>query len=213
MPATNTPTALRDVLYAFSLAKPVPDARLLDEFVRRYPQHAAEITDFAIELAIDAAQGGVADVQEAEPTVSPAVSRAMSRFQNRLFALRQDEESGSASSATASSSVENPFAALDRTAFRGLANRLKVSTLFVAKLRDRQIDPNTMTTGFRKRVANELSVPLDVVISHFAAQSEAQPRQFYKAEQNPTTVARQSFEEAVRSSGLTEEQQRHLMNM
>jgi hypothetical protein len=213
MTATNTPTALRDVLYAFSLAKPVPDARLLDEFVRRYPEHAAEITDFAIELAIDAAEGGDADVQEAEPAVSPAVSRAMSRFQNRLFALRQDEVSGSTTSATALSSVENPFATLDRTAFRGLANRLDVSTLFVTKLRDRQIDPNTMTTGFRKRVANELSVPLDVIVAHFTARPEAQPRQFYKAEQKPTAVGRQSFEEAVRSSGLTEEQQRHLMNM
>jgi hypothetical protein len=213
MTATNTPTALRDVLYAFSLAKPVPDARLLDEFVRRYPDYAAEITDFAIELAIDAAQGGDTDVQEAESAVSPAVSRAMSRFQNRLFALRQDEVSGSTTSAAASYSVENPFAALDRAAFRGLANRLDVSTLFVTKLRDRQIDPSTMTTGFRKRVANELSVPLDVIVAHFAARPEAQFRQFYKAEQKPTAVARQSFEEAVRSSGLTDEQQRHLMKM
>ena len=39
MTATNHPTPLRDVLYAFSLAQPVPDARLLDEFVRRYPEH------------------------------------------------------------------------------------------------------------------------------------------------------------------------------
>jgi len=213
MTATNTPTALRDVLYAFSLAKPIPDARLLDEFVRRYPEHAAEITDFAVELAIDAARGGDAGVLEAEPNVSPAVSRAMSRFQNRLFALRQDEVSGSTTSATASSSVENPFAALDRTAFRGLANRLDVSSLFVAKLRDRQIDPNTMTTGFRKRVANELSVPFDVIVAHFAVRSEAQPRQFYKAEQKPAAVPRQSFEEAVRTSGLTAEQQNHLMSM
>jgi hypothetical protein len=62
-------------------------------------------------------------------------------------------------------------------------------------------------------VANELNVPLDVIVAHFAARPEAQPRQFYKAEQKPTAVAQQSFEEAVRSSGLTEEQQRHLINM
>ena len=63
MTATNHPMPLRDVLYAFSLAQPVPDARLLDEFVRRYPEHSVEITDFAIELAIDAARGDNADVQ------------------------------------------------------------------------------------------------------------------------------------------------------
>jgi hypothetical protein len=213
MTVTNHPTPLRDVLYAFSLAKPVPDAQLLDEFIRRYPEHAAEITDFAIEVAIDAVRGGEADAQQAEPTVSPAVSRAMSRFQNHVFGLRRAEADSSTNPPIASPSVENPFAALDRTAFRALANRLDVSTLFVTKLRDRQIDPNTMTVGFRKRVADELSVPLDVLVAHFAAQAEPQPLQFYKVEQKPTAAARQSFEEAVRSSGLTPQQQRQLMSM
>jgi hypothetical protein len=51
------------------------------------------------------------------------------------------------------------------------------------------------------------------VVAHFAARPGGQTSQFYKAEQKPTTVAQQSFEEAVRSSELTDEQQRHLMNM
>ena len=41
-------------MYAMSLAKAVPDAELLDEFARRYPLHADALTEFAIELAIDA---------------------------------------------------------------------------------------------------------------------------------------------------------------
>ena len=109
MIATNPPTALRDVLYAFSLAKPVPDARLLDEFVRRYPEHAAEITDFAIELAIDAARGNDDNTEDAEPAVSPAVSRAMSRFQNRLFALRPSGAAGSTTSPISSSLSRKPI--------------------------------------------------------------------------------------------------------
>lgn len=213
MSTSNSTVQLRDVLYAFSMAKPVPDAPLLDEFVKRYPQYAAEITDFAIEVAIDAAGDDKIEADNAGTTVSPAVSRAMSRFQNRLFEVQHGKAAGATAASAVASPTENPFAALDRTAFRGLANRLDVSTLFVTKLRDRQIDPNTMTAGFRKRVANELSVPLDVIVAHFGARPEGQAPQFYKAEQKPTTVAQQSFEEAVRSSGLTEEQQRHLMNM
>jgi hypothetical protein len=50
---TVTQTSQRDVMYAMSLAKAVPDAELLDEFARRYPQHAVALTEFAIELAID----------------------------------------------------------------------------------------------------------------------------------------------------------------
>ena len=181
--------------------------------MKRYPQYAAEITDFAIEVAIDAARDDDIEAENAGRTVSPAVSRAMSRFQNRLFEVEHGKAAGAAAASAAASAAENPFATLDRTAFRGLATRLDVSTLFVTKLRDRQIDPSTMTTGFRKRVANELSVPLDVIVAHFAARPEGQTPQFYKAEHKPTTVAQQSFEEAVRSSGLTVEQQRQLMNM
>ena len=51
---TLTYTPLRDAMYAMSLAKPVPDAELLDEYVRLYPEHAEALTEFAVELAVDA---------------------------------------------------------------------------------------------------------------------------------------------------------------
>jgi hypothetical protein len=203
---------LRDVLYEFSLAKSFPDARLVDQFVRQYPEHASEITDFAIELAIDAMEGENGSMRATEASVSPAVSRAMSRFQNRMYAVRHGEGGGSAG-ALESSTVQNPFAALDRTAFRRLAGGLHANILFVAKLRDRQIDPSTMTAGFRKCVATQLGVPLDLVVAHFSGPTKSQAPQFYRAEEKPVTRVRQSFEEAVRSSGLTAEQQHHLMSL
>jgi hypothetical protein len=205
-------TPLRDVLYAFSLAKAVPDVELLDDFVRRYPGYATEITDFAVEIAIDAPRGDI-EVEESAPKITPAVSRAMSRFQNRLFELRQDERGDRGNFVTARSSAENPFYALDREGFRRLANQLNANVLFVAKLRDRVIDHHTMSAGFQKRVADELSVPLDVVIAHFAAQAEVRTSQLYKSEQKPTVGIQQSFEEAVRSSGLAVEQQQTLLSM
>jgi hypothetical protein len=211
MTTINAYRPLRDVLYEFSLAKAVPDVELVDEFVRRYPGYATEITDFAVEVAMDAAWGDV-EVEGSAPKISPAVSRAMSRFQNRLFELRQKERDDPASSLTFAASTENPFSGLDREGFRRLANQLNANVLFVAKLRDRLIDPNTMSTGFQKRVANELSVPLDVIVAHFAAQAEGGARQLFKSEQKPTADRQQSFEEAVRSSGLTPEQQRDLLS-
>jgi hypothetical protein len=88
----RTAMPLRDVLYEFSLAKPTPDAELLNEFVRRYPEHAAALTDFAVEIAIDAARGD--DEMAAEnietTTVSPVVSHAMSNFQNHLSLLNRE---------------------------------------------------------------------------------------------------------------------------
>lgn len=217
---TPTPTfsapQLRDALYAMSFAQRVPDAALLDDLVRRFPQHAEHLTDFAIELAIDALRGDEA-AEEAQASidvdrVSPAVSRAMSRFQNRLHAARQ-VSAPSSDRELASADIINPFASLDRDGFRHLAGRLGANTVFVAKLRDRQIDASAMSDGFRRKVASELNVPIEVVIAHFAASQAMIGRQFFKAEGKPDAGQKQSFAGAVGSSDLTEDQQRHLLNL
>lgn len=209
---TKTPAPLRDVLYAFSLAKPIPDAELLDDFVRRYPEYAADLTDFAIELILDAVSSEVENENapvETTTVMDPAVSRAMSRFQNRLYAVQQAKVERSMTAP-----VENPFTALNRSGFRLLAQRLKANPVFVAKLRDRQIDPDTITDSFRQRVADELKVPLDVIVAHFAAQPQVQARaQYFKANQKPEVGGKQTFEEAVLSSGLTPDQQCYLLGL
>jgi hypothetical protein len=213
-----SPGALREAFYVLSTAQDLPDAKLLDDVVRRYPQFCEELTEFAISIAVDALQGERA-VEAAEAAidpsvVSPAVSRAMSHFQNRLHALTTSagaNERGSVYSKGVN--APNPFLNLRREQFRAFAGRLNANGVFVGKLRDRQVDPATMTPGFRRRVADELRVPLDVVVAHFAAEQVVASRQFYKAEDKPSTSAKQTFEEAVRNSGLSETQQRSLLDL
>lgn len=210
---------LREALYELSIAKHMPDAQVLDDVVRRYPQFAEELTDFAVELALDALRGeATADAAEAavDPSnVSPTVSRAMSRFHNRLHASRQENGKVSTERAIPSDPVDNPFAGLDRQKFRAFAKQIGANPVFVAKLRDRQIEPDTITDGFKHRVADELDVPLDAVGAHFAASggpANASP-QFFKADDKPSHDLRQSFEDAVRNSGLTDEQQQYLLSL
>src|SRR3546814_19504394 len=106
----------------------------------------------------------------------------------------------------------SPFVSLSREDFRGFARRLDASSMFVAKLRDRQIVPDTLTPGFRKRVADDLHAPLDVVVAHFAAaQGGAAGPQFYKADGKPNSGGRPTFEEAVRSSGFSAAHTRALL--
>ena len=211
--------SLREALYELSIAKYMPDAQVLDDVVRRYPQFAEEITDFAIELALDALRGDAAtDAAEAavDPgNISPMVSRAMSRFHNRLHALRQEPKKVSAENTLPPKPVDNPFAGLSRPEFRNFVMRIGANTVFVAKLRDRQIEPETITDGFKRRVADGLDIPFAAVNAHFAASDDlanANP-QFYKADNKPSHDRSQSFEEAVRSSGLTDEQQRYLLSL
>jgi hypothetical protein len=204
-------TPLRDVLYAFALAKATPDADLLEEYVRLYPNYAAALTSFAIEMIVDSGKGNTDQSPElGAPTMTPTVSRVMSRFHNRLNTTHR---SGSAAAGHGSAPVANPFATLDRKAFRDLARNLNANAVFVAKLRDREIDVDTMTDGFRQRIAEQTHAPLDLVMAHFAASSEIRPGQFYKAEDKPAAITKQTFREAVATSGLTEEQQRYLLSL
>jgi len=80
-------TPLREVLYAFAIAKATPDADLLEEYVRRYPNYAAALTDFAIDLIVDLGRGNDEHAPDVgAPAMTPTVSRVMSRFHSRLYA-------------------------------------------------------------------------------------------------------------------------------
>jgi hypothetical protein len=214
----SNPHSLREAFYALSMTQDIPDAKLLDDIVRRYPEFGDELTEFAIALALDALRGDrVTEAAEAalDPNVvSPAVSRAISHFQNRLHAVTVGAHVTERKPAPAASAdAPNPFVALPRQEFRALAERLNANAVFIGKLRDRQIDPRTMTSGFQRRVAEELKAPLEVVMAHFATSQSAPARQFFKAEGKPSAGGQQTFEEAVRNCGLTEAQQQALLEL
>ena len=212
---SNHPTTpLDEVLYQFSLAKPEPDADLIEEFVRRYPEYATALTDHAVNIVLDAARGPDEDaVDQAEPSVSQAVSLAMSRFQNRLYDVKRAMPAPKAPLSVKPAPAENPFLMLERSAFRDLAVRMHCNAVFLGMLRDREIDPNTISNGFTRRLADEMNVPPELLAAHFSAQQAAQHRQYYKADEKPHLGATVSFEEAVRSCGLSEEQQAYLLSL
>jgi hypothetical protein len=204
--------ALREALYELSTAQDVPDAKLLDEVVRRYPQFADELTEFAIALAVDALQGDREAEAATDPQLSAAVSQAMDRFQDRLNAPSMASPRQS-TDRTSGGDTPNPFLGLERKEFRALAERLNANSVFLCKLRDRQIEPATIPLTFQRRIADELHAPLEVIQAHLAARQVMQPGQYYKAEGKPAAGARQSFEEAVRSSGLDEARQKSLLEL
>jgi hypothetical protein len=215
MTTVQESTPLRDALYAFSLAKSVPDADLLDEFTRRYPEHAAALTEFAIDLAVNALRDADEEAADSLPdseatSLSPVVSRAISAFQNRLFELGDAEASETAT--VPSSPPPNPFTDLDRAAFQAVAEALNANRFFVVKLRDRQIDPKTMTSGFQSLLSSTMHVPIELLAAHFAGAPQV-GAQLYKADDKPSVGGQQSFEEAVRGSGLTETQQEFLLKL
>jgi hypothetical protein len=203
--------SLREAIHELSLAKEVPDAELLEEFARRYPQHATALTEYAVEFVLDGMRQTPEDSSdEVSPEMSDAVSRAMSRFNNRLYEV---ENTAKAKTNGAALTSENPFANLDREGMRSLARNLNVNSAFVMKLRDCQIIGETVPITFQQRLAEELSVSPEVIARHVASQARIGAGMDFKSDKKPEASTKQTFEEAVRHSGLTTEQQIFLLSL
>ena len=72
-----SPRALREALYVLSTEQDVPDAKLLDDVVRRYPQFGEELTEFAIVIAVDALRGERV-VEDVEAAIDPSAVSQLS---------------------------------------------------------------------------------------------------------------------------------------
>jgi hypothetical protein len=204
---------LDDVLNAFALAKAVPDPETLEEFTRNYPAYADDLTEFAVALLLDDAIPDEADTDAADDddAVSPAVSRAISFFQNAVYEL----ENKPAAPLRSVAQPKNFLADMDRARFRSVASALHANNTFMIKLRDRTMEPDTVTsrTGFCRKVAEEAGESFDLVIAHFKGPQVIARGQHFKSDNKPALARRETFEEAVRNSGLTEEQQAYLLGL
>lgn len=212
---------LQDAIFALSMDKTIPDPAMLDFVVQKYPQYATELTDFATYLVISELRDRTkseAALDDVDPSyVSPMVSRAISQLNNKYHALQGPDTSDEAidNRRPKLETVSNPFSRLSRPEFRAFSKKINANYVFVGKLRDRQIEPNTISDGFMELVASELSTPLSAVIGHFSAanDSSSQVRQFYKAIDKPVFGQQESFEEAVRCSELSNDQQEWLLSL
>ena len=223
---TPSSVSLSDALYEFSLANHMPDAELLDQFVRRFPQHADALVDFAIEIVMDVLAEHSNDIVEDDVVeignVSPTVSRVLSRFHNSLYQAKKSIAEERPPSTTEAQSVprsnlasiKNPFSDLSRAHFRNAAQNIGVNSAFMVKLRDRQIEFKTIPNSFHQQVADEIRMPIKDVIAYLAeTETPSSVRQFYKADGKPKIGLKQTFREAVLSSGLDEDKQRYLLGL
>ena len=196
---TNTGLELEDLFHELSMADRRTRVDRLDELVRLCPQFAHDLTDFAVELAYDDVRSEATDVKPVEET-DPMVVRAMSRLHNRLYEVRQKP-------------AANPYASLSPAQLRELGTNLQANTLFVMMLRDRRIQPNTISRGFRQRTAKLLGVSEAVVTAHHAAPPVLPKENRFKSEGKPEVSGQESFEQALVSCALTDEQQRFLLSL
>jgi hypothetical protein len=215
---TRDTSSESDVLYQFALSYGHPDAQQLDEFVRRHPRYADSLTTLAIELALDQVSSEVDEAMATRYVPNAAtgamLARAMSRFQNRLHEVRSTQTQATAPrAADLAERHHDPFASRTSGEMQIIVQKLDASPVFVMRLRDRGIDVETMPSGFIRRVAEILGESMDAMTSYFAAPAQLRANTFFKSAVAPAAGRKLSFEEAVRMSGLTPEQQAQLLNL
>lgn len=215
---TQSEQFLQDAIFDLMVANRLPDAQLVENIVSEYPDFATEITDFAVELAIDMLINSDRNEEAVvvQDEVSPLVSRALSNFENELF-LRDSSSKADVVTSRVAPEVKSldPFAGMDRKSFGQFARSIHANKVFALKLRDRQIRPDTIPLRYLELTSECLKIRLDQLLTYLnvSGHRPAMGTQFFKADDRPNHDLQQSFDEAVESSGLTGDQIRYLMSL
>ena len=215
----------QDAINELAMSDRLPDAAQIEAAIQNCPEFATEITEYAIELAMEMLFEDDAEIAVAEDVegTSPLVSRALSVFENELFNSRQaeaeDANSNIAAPETKSIRVTaqggDPFAKMDRREFRSFGKTINANSVFAAKVRDKQIIGATYPCEFLELFAKGLNESLEYVVAFVGSTLEPQPRtnEFFKADVRPDQTMQQTFEDAVKDCGLSQDQQYFLLSL
>jgi len=211
MKATEMKQAnLESVLLDFRVEAGTPRPAILEQYCRRYPQFARELTDYALEWLIESAMVEETSVEIVEGTSSsPLVSRAISRLYERI---RERDAVKDATAHSFGSPPLNPFEGLTLERVRAIRDELGIDTPLFTKLRNRLINPGTVRRPFIERFARLLERTGEEFLSYLRLPPTVHARADYKAEGKPSVNNQQeSFDDAVRVSSLDEKRKQALL--
>lgn len=181
-----------EVLLAYSV-EPMHDRATLERYLSKYPDHASALVDCTLELMMLPAE--ISPVWVAES----AVEAGWKKFQASLAAVE--------------GAVENPFARLSPMAFKKLAARLEINNLLLLRIRDRAIRAASMPRAFVRRLAAELGMSVNKVMEYLEGPPNLATASSFRSATKPAAPAQIEFKDAVKSSQLTNEQQKTLLAM
>ncbi len=179
-----------EVLLAFAVEQ-VQSRETLARYVREYPQYAQALIDCSIEIMLQATRDeGILTASQA------AVDDAWDHFEAAMDGF-----------APVQVAPVNPFAKLNPAALRVLGVQLGINSLLLARLRDRAIDAATIPKRFVQRLAASLGVPHDDVAIYLGGRPTMASGQSYRSSEKPAVIEQISFEQAITTSQLTQQQQ------
>ena len=198
---STTPNSTKDeVLYAFSVESH-RSTSLLEEYINKYPQYRNELIDISIELSLSPKQVDM----PVEGEVSDSVERSWVKFQSAL------EPSDPVS--LSSHSVKHPLEALDNNSFRSLSKTLNLNRLFLTRLRDRTINASTIPRQLIEKIAKAIDTGFESIRDSLNEPPTVSPSVSFKAHGKPSASKQMTFDDAIESSNLSDEQKSELKAM
>ncbi|MFC6791769.1 hypothetical protein ACFQE0_20535 [Methylobacterium komagatae] len=107
----------------------------------------------------------------------------------------------------------DPFAVQEDGGLRGVARSFGCNLNFLGRLKDRLIRVEDLSAGFLARLAAALGTGADELARFLAGPARVPVAARFKSDVKPEAVEKQSLAEAIESSGLSDEQKRHLASL
>ncbi|MGX7703881.1 hypothetical protein [Methylobacterium sp. Gmos1] len=189
--------SLEDVLTDFATLDGPPEARL-DEFILRFPEFENELMELAEELLLHVG-GDVSECAPVDERQAAASRRRFTEIEHRIV-------DHSATPVI----VADPFAG--RTP-KAVAATFDCSVLFLARLRDRVVRSEELSTGFIATLAKALATSAEEVAAYLALPSRIPAGASFKSDSKPEATRKQGFLEALETSQLSEQQKRRLSSL
>jgi hypothetical protein len=201
---------LNSVLLEFRIeAAGAPNPAVLDAYCRKYPQYARELAGYAVQWLIGDALAATAPTNEVAYSAgsSPLVSRAISRFHDRL---QTSAEEGGAR--TGGKAMRNPFEGLAIARKRQIRDELGLDQGLFAKFQNRLIEADTVPRRLGERFARLVGTTPEGFLAHLQGPPAMHAAPEFKAHQKPSVSAgKETFDEAVRKSSLDEKKKQALL--
>lgn len=203
---TTKKMGLNSVLLEFRVeAAGAPNPAVLDGYCCKYPEYARELTDYAVQWLIGDALAAAAPADKAAYSgSSPLVSRAISRFHDRLHASASAAEGDGRESEEA---MHNPFDGLAVARKRTIRDEMGLDQGLFAKFQNRLIEAATVPRWFVEQFARLVDVTPEEFLRHLQGPPAMHTAAEFKSLGKPAIGARkESFEEAVHKSSLKQKQ-------
>lgn len=187
-PADSQPSR-EEVLYAFAM-EPTSGRDILEQYLRDFPEYAAELIDLSYELSCEARQNEMPLSDEDQALIDRAWQRHAEAVPTETI---------------------NPFVALTTVEQRNLAQRLGVPRQVITALRERRVEPTSVPSLFLEQLAAAMNSTVEILKMALALPPEPELTRSYKADSKPKAQTSVKFEQLLIEANVPPDKRALLM--